>query len=223
MFYPARLASRERLPFYSAHFATVELNYPFYRVPPRERFATWAGQTPADFLFAVKANRVISHLKRLRRVEAERSEFLAAAAGLGAKLAAVLCQLPPDFVLDLPRLRAFLRSLPREPRWVFEFRHQSWLVDEVLALLEEHDAGFVVPVGGRLGIEAIAATGALGYLRMHGGRGRLGRFTRAELARWADEIDTLAESGRLVFVYFNNDQLGFAARNAAELRELLED
>ncbi len=221
VFYPRGMPGRQRLPFYASRFSTVELNYPFYRLPPRERFVRWAEQTPGDFIFAVKAYRLISHYKKLLDCEAEVVRFVDAAEGLGRKFGVVLCQLPPGFGPNLPRLDDFLGILPPKPPWVIEFRHPGWLVNSVLRLLDRHGVGFCVPVGGRLEAEVIAATGPVGYVRFHRGRGTDGNFTGRELSRWGDEIEALAEE-RPVYVYFNNDQKGFAIRNAERLRTMLE-
>jgi uncharacterized protein YecE (DUF72 family) len=222
VFYPEGLARDEQLGFYAARFPTVELNAPFYRLPARETFSRWADRTPGDFLFAVKASRYISHVKRLRDCEESTQTFLERAGGLGARLAVVLCQLPPTLREDRERLDGFLRTLPEGPPWVFEFRHPSWLTESTLDLLRAYDAGFCVPVGGpRLPVDAVAATGPVAYVRMHRGRGTDGAFTPAELREWAERILELAEEGRTTYVYFNNDRQGFAPLNALELMELL--
>lgn len=222
VFYPEGLRQREELAFYGSRFNSVELNAPFYRLPTIEHFARWRDATPGDFIFAVKASRLISHYKRLRQCGPQVTEFLAAARGLGSKLGVILCQLPPTFELDLRRLEEFLRPLPDTPSWVFEFRHPSWLTDAVLTLLTRYRAGFCIPVGGRLGVEAVAASGGLGYFRFHQGRGKDGRFTNVELERWAEEIEELLP-GRTVYVFFNNDWHGFAPHDALRLRGLLEE
>ena len=222
VFYPEGLPQREELAFYGSRFNSVELNAPFYRLPTREHFVRWREQTPGDFVFAVKASRTISHYKRLRHCAPQVGEFLAAARGLGSKLGVILCQLPPTFGLDLQRLEDFLQTLPASPPWVFEFRNPGWLTDSVLALLSRYRAGFCIPIGGRLRLEAVAATGGLGYFRFHQGAGKDGRFTARELGRWADEIHELLP-GRTIYAFFNNDWRGFAPHDALRLRSLLED
>ena len=222
VFYPDDLPQAQELEFYSRRFPTVEINASFYRLPEPEHFTRWYEKTPDDFVFAIKLSRFISHVKRLRGSHEAVHTFLKHAGVLGSKLGVILCQLPPTLQVNLSRLEGFLRALPEGPPWVFEFRHASWLSDEVLDLLRAYDAGFCVPVGGaHLRLDAVAATGPVAYVRMHRGRGKDGVFTPAELREWADRILDLAEQKHTVYVYFNNDWHGFAVLNAFELTELL--
>lgn len=220
VFYPERLPQSALLPYYAERFPTVELNAPFYRLPTAERFAHWRALTPPGFVFAVKASRYLTHYRQLLECEAPLALFMERAGRLGDKLGAVLFQLPPTFQANPARLEGFLEQLTPGPHWVFEFRHPSWLVKPVFALLRRHRACLCIPVGGRAGIASPEGTGPALYLRMHRGRGKEGNFTPAELRQWAEWI-AAHRSGRTVYVYFNNDWQGFALRNASTLGKLL--
>ena len=220
VFYPPGLRPQDELTWYASRFRTVELNNPFYRVPSAETFGRWRDATPADFLFAVKVSRLISHTLRLRGATEPLRAFLELAAVLGPKLGPLLVQLPPDFQLDLSRLDAFLEALPRDVRWIIELRHPSWQVSAVYQALGRREVALCVPVGGRVQPDLVT-TAPFTYLRMHAGTRPGGGFTDEQLRPWAARIRALARSGKDVYVYFNNDREGHAVRDAARLRELL--
>jgi uncharacterized protein YecE (DUF72 family) len=185
-----------------------------------ETFARWRDATPADFTFAVKVSRLISHTLRLRDVTEPLGTFLARASVLGTKLGPLLVQLPPDFQLDLPRLEAFLEELPREHRWTVEFRHPSWQVPAVYDALGRRGVALCVPVGGRVQPD-LMTTAPFTYIRMHAGAAPAGGFTDEQLRPWAARVHALVRSGKDVHVYFNNDREGHAVRDAVRLREML--
>jgi uncharacterized protein YecE (DUF72 family) len=224
VFYPPRLASRDWLRFYAERFATVELNTTFYRLPRRDAVARWADEVPTGFLFATKVSRYITHVKRLADVDQhlplllERLEPLIAAGKLGP----LLWQLPPTFKRDDERLAAGLDALPSGFRNAFEFRHPSWFVDDVIAILREHDVALVV--ADRPGLHDFdrePPPADFAYVRFHhGSRGRRGNYSPTELEQWARRISVWARS-RDVYAYFNNDWEGFAPANALALRSLV--
>jgi uncharacterized protein YecE (DUF72 family) len=213
VFYPPRLPVKQELAYYAAHFRTVELNNPFYRLPTTEMFLRWRESTPSDFDFAVKASRYITHLKRLYNVADEIALFMERAALLGPKLGPVLFQLPPTQQIDTALLRDFLALLTPNQRWVVEFRHPSWHTSETYQLLAEGGVALCIPVGGRLEPDRIT-TAPFTYIRMHRGKEHAGGFTREELKSWASQVRALAASGKEVYIYFNNDWEGFALRDA---------
>lgn len=219
-FYPSGLPAREELRYFAAHFRTVELNNPFYRLPTPEMFLRWRDSTPPDFRFAVKASRYITHIKRLRDVGAELALFLERADHLGRKLGPLLFQLPPTQQLDLGRLSEFLALLPGARPWVIEFRHPSWHTDQVYQLLTDHKVALCIPVGGGLYPDQVT-TAPFTYFRMHRGQEPGGGFTEDEITSWAAQISALRSAGKEVYVYFNNDWGGYAIRDAMRLRELL--
>jgi uncharacterized protein YecE (DUF72 family) len=218
-FYPPGTPSSRWLPHYATVFDTVEVNATFYRLPARETVAAWAEQVPNGFLFAVKASRYLTHMKRLRDVEQglerywERIEPLREAGRLGP----VLWQLPESFRRDDEVLAAALARLP-PARHCFEFRHPSWFAPEVAAILSGHGASLAIGDDARRPLPPASPAGPIAYLRLHyGSRGRDGNYSATELATWRRRIAAW-RAGRPVFVYLNNDWRAFAPRNAVALR-----
>ena len=222
VFYPRRLPAREWFGYYAAAFDTVEVNNTFYRLPDEQRFGAWARQAPPGFLYAVKASRYLTHLKRLKDAAEPLERFLGRARRLGEHLGPVLYQLPPHWACDVDRLRAFLELLPADLLHVFEFRDPSWYVEEVRELLAAHGACFCIhDLRGSVSPEW--ATGPAVYLRFHGptARAYAGGYPTARLRLWAERVEAYLESGRDVFAYFNNDDAGHAVADARQLRALL--
>ena len=219
-FYPATLPDKEMLAHYATRLLTVEINNTFYRMPKPELVAGWAARVPDSFRFVLKAPQRITHRERLKSSEASLAEFLKAASVLGEKLGALLFQLPPFFKKDTDALSAFLglfpKSLPSLPslpslKVAFEFRHESWYVDETFAVLREHD---VALVGGDADkaekSPPLVATASFGYLRL-----RAPEYTEAELATWTKRI--LAEPWTEALVFLKHEVRGpeFAEKLAA--------
>jgi uncharacterized protein YecE (DUF72 family) len=176
------------------------------------------------FLFAVKASRYLTHIKRLLDVGVGLERFYERIEPLlrSPKLGPILWQLPPNFQRDDERLARALRRLPREQRHCFEFRHPSWFADDVYALLREHRVALVI--GDRPEVKDFQAhvfTAPFTYVRFHyGSRGRRGNYSEAELREWADRFTAWSAEVE-IFAYFNNDWEVFAVRNALQLRQLL--
>lgn len=221
VFYPARLPQNRELEYYAEHFRTVELNNPFYRLPQKETFVAWRKRTPPDFLFAVKASRYLTHIKKLKDAEEPLALFMDRARGLGPKLGPILFQFPATWKRDLDRLESFLKILPKRREFAFEFRHPAWLEDPVFALLRRHRAALCIPVKPERPRPEVAVTADFSYIRLHAGSGESGGFTPAELAYWAGQVRALRRRGLRVYLYFNNDSAGCAIRNAFSLRKLL--
>jgi uncharacterized protein YecE (DUF72 family) len=218
------LPARSWLEHYARHFDTVEVNNTFYRLPNRDAVANWERTVPAGFLFAVKASRYLTHIKRLLDVGAGLERFFERIEPLlrSPKLGPILWQLPPNFQRDDERLAHALQRLPRDQRHCFEFRHPSWFADDVYALLREHRVALVI--GDRPEVKAFQAhvfTAPFTYVRFHyGSRGRRGNYSEAELREWADRFTAWSTEVE-IFAYFNNDWEVFAVRNALRLIELL--
>ena len=222
VFYPPRLGSRDWLGFYARQFDTVEVNTTFYRLPRPESVSRWVEATPDGFLFAVKASRYLTHVKRLTELPEHLEKLLDRLAPLvrSPKLGPLLWQLPPTFRRDDERLAAALASLPTSLRHAFEFRHESWFDETVYGLLRRH--GVALVVADRSGAEALrheVLTAGFTYVRFHAGPGN-GNYPREELDRWADRLTDWAQSAD-VYAYFNNDWQGFAVENARHLRAAL--
>ena len=222
-FYPEKIPSDRMFAFYCERFATVEINSSFYRLPSKEAFRSWRNQTPKHFKFSVKASRYITHMKKLKDPEQSLEKFLSAATELGPKLDVVLFQLPPHWTRDTARLEAFLDALPKSLRAAFEFRSPSWFHAEVYATLKNHDAAFCAfDLAGEQSPRPL--TGGFGYLRLHGPSEHryAGRYTEAQLRQWLKVCEKWIKDGaQEVFVYFDNDQAGYAAINALELQAMV--
>lgn len=221
-FYPQGLAKAKWLKFYATHFTTVELNNTFYRLPSEAAFATWHDSTPVNFIFAVKASRFITHIKRLRNSEEAVETFLGRAKLLGEKLGPILYQLPPNMHRDDERLASFLSILPKGMSHVFEFRHESWLDEAVFKILHNYNIGFCVFDMPDLSCPLVA-TADFAYIRFHGSTGLYWScYSDDELADWARKLAGLAVKLKAVYIYFNNDAEAFAVRNAVTLRSYLQ-
>lgn len=220
--YPVALPKSKWLQTYASGFDTVELNSTFYRLPSEKAFAAWRDSTPAAFVFAVKASRYITHVKKLNDCQHSVELLMQRAEILGGKLGPLLYQVPPNLHRDDARLEAFLRILPERRQRVFEFRHASWLEEGVFALLRRYAAGFCV-----FDMEGLAcplvATADFAYIRFHGPAGLYSSsYSDADLAAWAERISALAKDLKTVYIYFNNDVAGYAPRNAATIRAILQ-
>jgi uncharacterized protein YecE (DUF72 family) len=226
IFYPDSLKSAEYLSFYAQQFDTTEINYSFYHLPRPSTYEKWAAQTPEQFLFAVKASRVITHVKRLANVGEEWRKFLESALVLGSKLGPVLLQFPPSLKADRERLATFLSEAraakeARGLRLAFEFRHASWFEPDICELLRKHKAALVIAQSERYPQAPMTPTAPFAYLRFHGpGALFASKYSEQELNEWAQRIRKWRAAGLAVFAYFNNDFHGYAIENARRLREL---
>jgi uncharacterized protein YecE (DUF72 family) len=216
VFYPKGLPQRVWLEFYAEHFDTVEINNSFYRLPKPETFEGWRKRSPEGFAFAVKGSRFITHIKRLKDPGESLGRFFDSVDKLGSRAGPILWQLSPTFHRDDERLVHFLEALPRKHLHAFEFRHKSWLTPEVYALLGAHHAALCIPDRPDLP-QHIQRTADWSYIRLHSSKHDDGDYSQAELDAWAKRIREFADAGCDVWVYFDNDQHGFAVRNAQDL------
>jgi uncharacterized protein YecE (DUF72 family) len=221
-FYPAKTPPSKMLEHYIRHFDTLELNNSFYRLPTIAAFESWRDSTPKNFVFSVKASRYITHNKKLKDPENALDNILPRAEHLGRKLGPVLFQLPPRWKVNIGRLEALLEILPREHRYAFEFRELSWITPEVNRLLRRYNAAFCIyELAGYHSPCDITAD--FTYVRLHGpGAGKYqGSYSRAQLRDWSRRIQEWSETLKAIYVYFDNDQAGYAAQNALQLREMV--
>jgi uncharacterized protein YecE (DUF72 family) len=209
------------LAYYYERFDTVELNNTFYRLPTKSALENWRDSTPAGFCFAAKGSRFLTHMKKLKDPEQGLGRFFDAVDLLQQKLGPILFQLPPYWELDLDRLAHFLKALPRHHRYAFEFRNPTWNVRELYDLLALHNTGYCI--FDLAGFQSpIEVTTDLVYIRLHGPGGKYqGSYSDAALGTWRSRIRKWQKERRTVYVYFDNDQEGHAARNALRLKELL--
>jgi uncharacterized protein YecE (DUF72 family) len=223
-FYPKDVPQRRWLAYYAEHFDTVEINNTFYRLPKPAAVEGWVEHSPPGFVFAVKASRYLTHIKRLKTVDPYVKRFYEPLEALTSseKLGPILWQFPPNFHRDDDRLAAALEALP-SGRHAFEFRHESWFADEVYGILGDHDAALVIGDESSRWISSPRVrTTDWTYLRFHhGSRGRHGNYSAAEIETWARRIAQWRRDTE-VYAYFNNDWEGYAIRNARRLKALLK-
>jgi uncharacterized protein YecE (DUF72 family) len=213
--YPKGLPARRWLEHYATLFETVEVNNTFYRLPAVDAVRNWAEQTPRGFVFTVKASRYLTHIKRLTEMGAGVERFYERIEPLreAGKLGPVLWQLPGNFRRDDERLGRALEQLPAG-RHCFEFRHESWFVPDVYALLRRHGVALVIGDHPDRPFQTHEQTAPWTLVRFHyGRRGRNGNYSLTELEEWRRRIASW-RTDREVFAYFNNDWSGYAVRNA---------
>ena len=222
--YPEGLPQRRWLERYGAVFSTVEINATFYRLPTEKAVATWAKETPDDFVFAVKTSRYMTHVYRLKEPKKGGTGlFFARLEPLveAGKLGPVLWQLPENFKRDDARLSGALERAPSGLRHAFEFRHPSWFDQGVYDILADHHAALVVGDSPKWPFQERKLTADWTYVRLHHGRrGHGGNYSKAELETWRRRIAAWRSRAE-VYAYFNNDWQAFAVRNARWLAKRL--
>ena len=201
-FYPENLAASKMLPYYAKRFATVEINYTFYRMPTAKIVTGWAAQVPPDFKFTLKAPKRITHDRKLRDVADLVRGFCEAAAELGPQLGALLFQLPPSFKKDLGVFDEFLAALPPRLCAAFEFRHPSWLDEDVYVRLGDRNLALCI-ADSETRSTPVMATADYAYLRL-----RDEGYTEQHINEWADTVRDLASRCRDVYVYFKHEDEG---------------
>jgi len=242
IFYPQDLSPKDWFSYYTKYFDTVELNVSFYRLPRKEAFASWRKKAGDKFVFAIKGWRMITHIRKLKKCQEEIKKFFEAANGLKSQISnvksqnqisnlksknlnkdIVLWQLPPSLKFDSFRLADFLAMLPENWRYAFEFRHPSWGNEKTWEILREYKAAVVFqdfpgwPIFDEITADFV-------YLRFHGKESLYSScYTEKELKDWAKKIKNWQKQGLDVYVYFNNDALGYAIENAKKLKALIND
>jgi uncharacterized protein YecE (DUF72 family) len=221
-FYPADMSKgAEQLRFYVERFDTVEVNGTFYRLIEVETFRRWREATPPHFVFACKGSRYLTHMKRLKDAAQGVGRFFERVEALEEKLGPIVFQLPGRFKPDRDRLVAFIDASPSGHRYAFEFRDPSWFLPEIFeALAKRNVALCLYEFAGR---EApLEVTASFVYIRLHGPDGAYqGSYSDPALRTWAERIRGWSDKGLDVYCYFDNDDRGFAPKNALRLREML--
>ncbi|WP_026842708.1 DUF72 domain-containing protein [Citrifermentans bremense] len=222
-FYPDDISQKAWFAYYRSVFATVELNVTFYRIPTQETFRHWYEQSGKNFSFAIKGSRYITHIKRLVDVESALARFFGAAQELQEKLQVVLWQFPPQFRVDLPALERFLDQVAQyHVRSTLEFRNQSWLTDDVVALCKSRNVSLCMADHPPF-IDTLPVTANFVYIRRHGMEGSYnGFYTREQQEKDAARIRSYLERQLDVYIYYNNDMGGAAPQNAQELASMLK-
>jgi uncharacterized protein YecE (DUF72 family) len=219
----AGVPQRRWLAHCAERFTGIEVNATFYRQLKPETIGGWREQTPANFAFAVKGHRFVTHVHRLKDVGEPLRRAKAGLEPLGDKLAAVLWQLPPSLKKDAGLFRDFGEQLAawRGTRHVIEFRHQSWFDDEILALLGDHGLATCISDAPRWPMWE-ATTSALAYVRLHGHeRVYASAYGEKGLRPWAARVRSWLADGYQVHVYFDNDAEGAAPDDAQTLIALV--
>ncbi len=212
-FYPERFPAKEMLRFYASRFAAVEINNTFYRLPKETLLQSWAEQVPPEFLFVLKAPRRITHMKRLKDSGAEIEYLFRVATALGSSEGAVLFQLPPNLKKDLERLQTFLSLLPADRNVAFEFRHPSWLDDDVFACLRMRNCALcIADTDDSKGFDLIN-TATWGYLRL-----RRREYRRADLMLWQERIRS--QPWDHAYVFFKHEDEATGPKFATEFLDL---
>ena len=209
-FYPAKLPANQFLKHYAERLNCVEINYTFRRLPAATTLAAWVEATPACFVFAVKANMRITHILRLRNAEQATEVFLKAIDPLrtSKRLGPVLFQLPPQMKCDVGLLRSYLGLLPKGMRYAFEFRHVSWLVDEVFDELRRNNVSLCVAESEKLEVPEVI-TADFVYYRL-----RKPEYTEEDVDALAARARKLLATGRDLYLMFKHEEPPAGALNA---------
>src|SRR5262249_37843796 len=206
-FYPAELPQPTWLDYYAARFDTVEINNTFYRLPDAATFASWARRAPRGFVYAVKASRYLTHMKKLKDPHDPLRLFFTRAKRLDHAFGPVLYQLPPRWPANVERLEAFLKAVPHRRRQAVEFREPSWYSGEVFELLARHHVALCLH-----DMEGSAtdrrAVGPFIYVRFHGTQKYTGSYSDRAIENWAEWLAARYAEGRPIYAYFNNDTGG---------------
>jgi uncharacterized protein YecE (DUF72 family) len=191
-------------------------------LPTKAALQNWRDVAPGKFCFAVKGSRFLTHMKKLKDPEPGLGRFFDRVETLGRKLGPILFQLPPGWRCNSERLASFLRALPPQRRYAFEFRNPTWHQEVIYELLRSHNAAFCIyELAGFQSPVQISADFA--YVRLHGPDGAYqGKYTNKQLGGWAEQIRHWQRRLKNIYVYFDNDQNGYAACNALELKKMLE-
>jgi uncharacterized protein YecE (DUF72 family) len=214
IFYPEKISPKEMLRFYAKRLGTVEINNTFYHMPTEGVLSSWAEQVPDDFVFALKAPQVITHLKRLKNVGEETGYLFRTLSVLDRKLGPVLFQFPKSFHMDLPVLKDFLDLIPDMP-CAFEFRSPSWLDSEILDLLRERGCSLCIADADENPVNEIISTAPWGYLRL-----RRSDYTDADLSQWMERI--FSQKWEKAFVFFKHEEGATGPKMAMRFRELAD-
>lgn len=225
LFYPDELKAKDELPFFANEFSTVEINYTFYKLPDEEVFSAWRNQVPKEFLFAVKASRFLTHMKKLKDAEEPWERIIRRAEKLKNKCGPILLQFPEKWKKNKERLEEFFEvvknSSGKKYKLVFELRNKSWATDDIFDLLSKHNAAFCIADSYKFKRFDVV-TADFVYFRFHGMSKSSADYSKQRLRKESEIIGGFLEEGLDVYVYFNNDTEGFAIENARTLKQLLE-
>ena len=215
-FYPPKLPANQFLKHYAGHLNCVEINYTFRRLPSASTLESWVNQTGTGFVFAVKANMRITHILRLKNADQATEIFFKAIDPLrtSRRLGPVLFQLPPQLKCDLDLLRNYLDLLPAGMRYAFEFRHASWLTEEVYQELRSRNVSLCVAESERLEVPEVI-TADFVYYRL-----RKPDYTEEDVRGFAERARELLAAGRDLYLMFKHEETPEGALNAERVLAL---
>jgi uncharacterized protein YecE (DUF72 family) len=223
VFYPAAIKKQDWFNYYSTKFNSVEINNTFYNLPKVQTIKAWKNNAPGNFIYAIKASRYITHMKKLKDPKEPVNNFLKIIKQLKSNLGVILFQLPPHWKFNRERLSGFLSQLPYNYKYVFEFRDQSWWNDETYELLNKHNVAFCIynmpdeETPRKITSDTI-------YIRMHGPVKKYsGSYSSQQLSGWKRWIENRIEKVSSVYIFFNNDDRGYAAKDALKLQEMVNN
>jgi uncharacterized protein YecE (DUF72 family) len=197
-FYPEKIPPKNMLRFYSERLNTVEINNTFYHMPRESVLTSWAGQVPADFVFALKAPQVITHMKHMKNVFEQTEYLFKSLSTLERKLGPVLFQFPKSFRVDRTALADFLPLIPGSASCAFDFRSPSWLEKGILDLLRAKGCSWCIEESDENPASEIISTANWGYLRL-----RRSDYTDADLSQWFEKIHS--QKWEMAFVFFKHE------------------
>jgi uncharacterized protein YecE (DUF72 family) len=199
IFYPKELSDKQFLQYYSSRLNSVEIDYTFYRMPTAKTLEGWKAATPENFRFTLKASQQITHWQRLKVPSDALDYWLSVVPGLESRLGMVLYQLPPFFKCDVQKLETFLSVLPRGIRSAFEFRHESWFIEDIYRLLKKHDVALCIHDADDH-TTPMELTSSFTYIRL-----RRSEYTDQQREEWQDRIRRWANEGVEVFAYIKHE------------------
>lgn len=221
-FYPQDLKTADFLTYYSKHFNTVEVNTSFYHTLRNTTIDNWIAEVPRDFIFSVKADRYITHIKKLENPEQTVPNFMQSIKPFKTKLGPILFQLPPSFKFNKDRLKAFVNVLPDDFLYVLEFRNNTWFNEETYKILREKNIALCIY--NLKGYQSpLEITADFTYIRNHGTLGiGVGEYSKGEINKLAKNITKFVSQKKKVYCYFNNGAKGAAITNANLLKSSLQ-
>lgn len=218
-FYPPGLAQARELDYAARQLPSIEINGSFYSLQRPASYAAWYAATPPGFVFAVKGNRFLTHMLRLREIDKPLANVLASGLfELREKLGPLLWQFPPNFAFEPERFEQFLALLPQDTdaaleralqfearmegrvsleagpkrpmRHAVEIRHASFLDPDFVKLLRKYKVALVVADSAGRWPQIEDVTADFVYVRLHGDQELYASgYDDAAIARWADKID----------------------------------
>lgn len=213
LFYPEKLPASRFLEHYAQRLNAVEINYTFRHLPAAKTLENWAAATPPEFVFALKAHMRITHIARLKNADEALEVFLRAIDPMRSarRLGPVLFQLPPQMKADAALLEPFLQKLPEDLRYAFEFRHASWLCDEVYRQLEKRNISLCVAESEKFEVPEVV-TADFVYYRL-----RKPEYTDDDIAGISERARGLLARGKDLFLMFKHEDTPDGALHAEEV------